>query len=1306
MATALEALKAVYKPKPENEDESGVGGDESVSEALSKEVFSTYVCRTIDRGIPHPGDIAEAASLSSIPLPSTSYPLFDSLREDIVNEGKLSQLQLEGVLYACTKHQELLPSGQRAGFFIGDGAGVGKGRQIAGIILDNYVRGRRRAVWLSTSTDLHHDATRDLRALGCHINIINNCQELDRETKVFGLSKDMQEGVLFMTYTTLIQQPAKGKNGKSRLQQVIEWVGGPDWDGCLIFDECHKAKNFTPGKEAQSTKVATEVQAIQNQLPKARVVYCSATGVSEVGNMAFMTRLGLWGPGSPFADFQAFLDSMKRRGVSFLEMLAMEIKSEGYYVARGLSFANAEFMELQCALTEAQEQEYDDSVKLWQDLRWDLSQALELTGVQNREVWKPFWATQQRFFKLLCISMKVPTVVPEAKKALTDGCAVVIGLQTTGEAAADALGLEPGQACGWVSTTREMLRRFVEAHFPVLRENAKSGKGSIQAPAGQPERQPVVQEAAQMKAALLQRVAALKLPPNFLDQLIESLGGPKKVAEMTGRRGRVVRDSRGHGTFKLRAKPDSSEMDSLNVKEAAAFMKGEKVVAIVSDAASTGISLHASAEAANQRRRVHFTCELPWSADKAIQQLGRSHRSNQVCAPIYKLVMTNLGGEQRFAAAVARRLQSLGALTRGDRRAASGVDLSESNFDSPLGRKSLRKMYDCIVVESPLLPNGVNLPEVLEGAAESEVKEILASMPEPGQRISAAALVAAVQTLHNRLRECVECMGVGINMQRNDSVAEEGGAAVQGTTVIKDLGDVRRLLNRLLGLPVARQNLLFTYFTCTLSAEIRAAKAEGRYFEGVSDLGGSHVSKVEPKTLWVDPYRGLRTLQHDLTLDRGLSFEAACRRLEHERKEGDRSGFMRSRHPMFGRNMTLLALQKPGAANYFSILRPNTGESFFDMEADELLMKYARISQEEAEEGWGDVYQASLSACMHGPYCQQGADCQVGRRLTKVCMLSGSIVRVWGALESVLARYEGVLSKSDRTMRVVRVDFGDATSLIGVRYPPQLLPEVVATLSSAQAAVAALPGAPGGAPSPATAKSEVVDVAAGVAELGSSTLQAAAMGAARAVRTEPVTPVDPRSAAKAFRAPKTVLDFFKPKTAAELADGTGHGGMFGALKAKRKSEDALSEIHVNRGGTRGKQQKRIGGGLKGGPMRTKPIMLEDSDCIELLSEGTMSRGAVASPAADEAVTSAVDSKPRLGSADANGTTSGTWSESSGEDDRPSAGGSTKQQGGPSKEALAHLTAMGFTEVQAKNALHATSNSLERAANWLLFGLRS
>ena len=114
----------------------------------------------------------------------------------------------------------------------------------------------------------------------------------------------------------------------------------------------------------------------------------------------------------------------------------------------------------------------------------------------------------------------------------------------------------------------------------------------------------------------------------------------------------------------------------------------------------------------------------------------------QVTGPIYKLVATNLGGEKRFAAAVARRLQSLGALTRGDRRAASGIDLSESNFDSPLGRKSLRRMYDCIIQCSPLLPSGVTLAEVLEGSSANDVKDIVASLPDSGT-ISAAAMITA-----------------------------------------------------------------------------------------------------------------------------------------------------------------------------------------------------------------------------------------------------------------------------------------------------------------------------------------------------------------------------------------------------------------------------------------------------------------------------------------------------------------------------------------------------------------------------------
>ena len=47
--------------------------------------------------------------------------------------GLLSNLQLEGALYACQRHSRFLPGAStptRYAFFLGDGAGVGKGRQV------------------------------------------------------------------------------------------------------------------------------------------------------------------------------------------------------------------------------------------------------------------------------------------------------------------------------------------------------------------------------------------------------------------------------------------------------------------------------------------------------------------------------------------------------------------------------------------------------------------------------------------------------------------------------------------------------------------------------------------------------------------------------------------------------------------------------------------------------------------------------------------------------------------------------------------------------------------------------------------------------------------------------------------------------------------------------------------------------------------------------------------------------------------------------------------------------------------------
>jgi hypothetical protein len=947
----------------------------------------------------------------------------------------------------------------------------------------------------------------------------------------------------------------------------------------------------------------------------------------------------------------------------------MELKGQGFYVCRGLSFRSAEFLELEVPLTPEQAEQYDAAVALWVDLRAALAQALAATGAAGGDVWKPFWAAQQRFFKSMCVSAKVPAVVAETRAALAAGQCVVIGLQSTGEAAADALNLRPGDACGFVSVAREIITQLITNHFPTTRhpdaappappadEADGTSAGALAPPPPPPPPTAAaaaaaeeVPEAADLKSEMLARAAALRLPTNFLDQLIDSLGGKGAVAEMTGRKGRVVRSARGRGEYELRGRPDSAELDSLNIREKDAFMAGKKLVAIVSDAASTGISLHASASALNRRRRVHLTIELPWSADKAIQQLGRSHRSNQVSAPLYKLVFTDLGGERRFAAAVARRLQSLGALTRGDRRAASGLDLGSLNYDSPLGRKALRRMYDALVCASPLLPPGVALDQVLEGVAEEAAAEFRPAPAQPGGRVSAAGAVEAVQRLHASLRSCVDIMGVGLAAPRGDTVAEEAlgpgaasavaAAAAAGTGGAKDAGDVRRFLNRLLAVPCERQRLLFNYFQLALGAEIRAAKAAGQYTEGVSDLPGQRISRAgPPQVLWTDPLTGLPTLRHDLAVDRGASFAAARSALDHEARHGDRSGFYRSRRPMPGSGRTgyLLALQKPGGGGVFAVTRPNTGPSFFEMEVEELQDKYALLKHpEDAREGWEAAYDAALRHCGHGAACAAGDSCQWGRRLTVVTILTGSVVRIWDSLERVLARNEGTLSRADRTMRIVRVELGAegegagaeggpppaaaALPLIGVRYPGDLLAEVVAALSAQGMAAGAAAGA--AAQSPA---------------------------AGAATRVEAPTPVDARALKKAFCAPKTVLDFFKPR--ASPAPGAGPSGSAAAAGGKRPAPCAPDAAAP--------------------PPKKKAAVKEAAET----GAGT---GRVLNATSNASAPAQAEPSKRESGGGGGG------------------GGKRPPDGGD----IAALSALGFTQGQCERALRVNKGDVQRAANWL------
>jgi len=89
------------------------------------------------------------------------------------------------------------------------------------------------------------------------------------------------------------------------------------------------------GQEETSSLTGQAVVKLQQLMPRARVVYASATGVTDITNMGYFSRMGLWGGGCSFDSFATFEKAVSKRGIGAFELLAMELKGIGCYVSRG-----------------------------------------------------------------------------------------------------------------------------------------------------------------------------------------------------------------------------------------------------------------------------------------------------------------------------------------------------------------------------------------------------------------------------------------------------------------------------------------------------------------------------------------------------------------------------------------------------------------------------------------------------------------------------------------------------------------------------------------------------------------------------------------------------------------------------------------------------------------------------------------------------------------------------------------------------------------------------------------------------------
>lgn len=158
---------------------------------------------------------------------------------------------------------------------------------------------------------------------------------------------------------------------------------------------------------------------------------------------------------------------------------------------------------------------------------------------------------------------------------------------------------------------------------------------------------------------------------------------------------------------------------------------------------------------------------------------GRVHRTNQAHAPTFLVLVSSVCGEARFASSIAARMQTLGALTRGDRFAAhAGSEaLAQFDFQTEEGVQVVNQLMKNMVVTSLL-----DFGEQLERAM---LKEAWAALP-PAQQDELRARGGVEGPLQGFQREYAQAAAVAQGDWRAFRHTAEFQLLGQGTNATRE----------------------------------------------------------------------------------------------------------------------------------------------------------------------------------------------------------------------------------------------------------------------------------------------------------------------------------------------------------------------------------------------------------------------------------------------------------------------------------------------------------------------------------------